>query len=152
MTARISEESGGFGEIEGKKTDQRARGEKGHGCHQILPLAGRDQTEPYGADGPHTGAKPVHIIHEIEGVYHGQYPQRRDAKTEDQARHEKSDANARRRDDQGRDELAAEFDGRRQFGFVIEQADEKHPERPRSQTQKAHRAHTQTVFEEPGDA
>ena len=96
VAAGVAKKGAGFGEIIGQKTEQSAGDQEGHRRHQVLGgSAGGDQAEPGRADGPESGAKAVHVVHEIEGVDDGQNPQGRDGVAEDDVVNEEGDANTR---------------------------------------------------------
>lgn len=85
---------------------------------------GDDGKKP-GVDGSQSGTQTVHVIHEVECVYHGQDPQDGDGVTEGDARHKERDPNFCGGDNQRGKKLAGEFSQRAQLVFVIQAAQDR---------------------------
>src|SRR5262245_16664110 len=122
MTAGIAEKRSGFRKIMRKKACQRAAGKEGNEGNQILAFNGGDLRKEPCTDSSQTGAKAVHIVHEIESIDDRKNPKNGDGIRKDRTVNKESDADVRRGDQAGDEKLAGKFYGRLQLMFVVEPA------------------------------
>src|SRR5450759_5891159 len=109
MTSGVAEKGAGAGKIVGQKTEQRPAGQKRDERDEVLARERGKERKAQRADGSKTGAKSIHVVHEIEGVDEGENPQDRDGVAEDYVRNEQGDPRARRRHQSRDEELTGEF-------------------------------------------
>src|ERR1700694_5553944 len=75
MTSGIAEKSAGARKIVGQKTDQRAARQERDERDKILSSDGGEERKTKRADGSQSGAKAVHVVHEVKSIDDSQDPE-----------------------------------------------------------------------------
>src|SRR5271169_1314216 len=78
MAAGITEKRAGVRKIPRQKPDERAAHQKTRDSDKVFAVRGGDEREDECANRAESGAKAVHVVHEIERVDDGEQPENRD--------------------------------------------------------------------------
>ena len=126
VAAGIAKKGAGAWEVVGQEPGERATGEERDEGDEVLSGHAGDQGKAEGSDGAEAGAKAVHIIHEIEGVYVRQDPEQGDGVAKREIVNEQSDPSAGGGDEECDGALPGKLHCRAEFIKIIQQAQHEH--------------------------
>src|ERR1019366_505151 len=150
VAAGVAEKSAGVRKIPRQKSDQRAAHEKARDGDEVFAVRGGDERENKRANRSDTGAQPVHVVHEVEGVDHGKQPENRDGVAENVAVDKQRDTLAGGGHGHGDENLADEFWERLQLVLVVEPAENRDGDRAEREHGEFNRAAVNAVDNQAG--
>lgn len=126
VASGVAEKGGGARVVEREESERRTAHSKGEHGDWKLTVQDGDAAGERGRDDAESGAKTVHVVHEVEGVRHGENPENGDGVVQERVRGEDIQVNARSSHGCSDEELAGEFDDGFEFKLVVEQAEQSH--------------------------
>src|SRR5688572_5725470 len=94
VASSVTEEGRSTRKIPRQETERCAADKKGDGCDEVLLVSGGGECNEQRSNHAKASADAVHVVHEVEGVGHGENPQHGDRVAEDRIGHKECDANA----------------------------------------------------------